>query len=124
MCTRTGPIPRVMPMTTSDRKFNVRENSTSTATRPNGLAARQKLKALLGQSGPVIVDMGGVVLTPSFADEFLGVLLVELGDASFRRSIQIVNVPQGSRSEEHTSELQSLMRISYAVFCLKKKKII
>src|SRR3546814_8060826 len=32
--------------------------------------------------------------------------------------------PQGlPRSEEHTSELQSLMRISYAVFCLKKKKI-
>src|SRR3546814_9046009 len=29
----------------------------------------------------------------------------------------------GMRSEEHTSELQSLMRISYAVFCLKKKKI-
>src|SRR3546814_1679923 len=29
----------------------------------------------------------------------------------------------GGRSEEHTSELQSLMRISYAVFCLKKKKI-
>src|SRR3546814_8893840 len=40
-----------------------------------------------------------------------------------------LRVPQGSyevvvqyRSEEHTSELQSLMRISYAVFCLKKKK--
>src|SRR3546814_2026892 len=33
-------------------------------------------------------------------------------------SIQVVNIP---RSEEHTSELQSLMRISYAVFCLKKK---
>src|SRR3546814_7362818 len=30
---------------------------------------------------------------------------------------------QTGRSEEHTSELQSLMRISYAVFCLKKKKI-
>src|SRR3546814_2984877 len=30
----------------------------------------------------------------------------------------------GQRSEEHTSELQSLMRISYAVFCLKKKKIL
>src|SRR3546814_6861260 len=29
-----------------------------------------------------------------------------------------------SRSEEHTSELQSLMRISYAVFCLKKKKML
>src|SRR3546814_8401446 len=34
------------------------------------------------------------------------------------------DVPEsiGARSEEHTSELQSLMRISYAVFCLKKKK--
>src|SRR3546814_1475744 len=32
-----------------------------------------------------------------------------------------INRPSG-RSEEHTSELQSLMRISYAVFCLKKKK--
>src|SRR3546814_3931340 len=30
--------------------------------------------------------------------------------------------PEFGRSEEHTSELQSLMRISYAVFCLKKKK--
>src|SRR3546814_7913923 len=29
-----------------------------------------------------------------------------------------------ARSEEHTSELQSLMRISYAVFCLKKKKLL
>src|SRR3546814_2924471 len=32
------------------------------------------------------------------------------------------HVGAGNRSEEHTSELQSLMRISYAVFCLKKKK--
>src|SRR3546814_2412674 len=32
------------------------------------------------------------------------------------------HVPLALRSEEHTSELQSLMRISYAVFCLKKKK--
>src|SRR3546814_4668228 len=31
-------------------------------------------------------------------------------------------IASGARSEEHTSELQSLMRISYAVFCLKKKK--
>src|SRR3546814_9800056 len=33
------------------------------------------------------------------------------------------NAQEAGRSEEHTSELQSLMRISYAVFCLKKKKI-
>src|SRR3546814_2399372 len=35
---------------------------------------------------------------------------------------QTTNVEDPCRSEEHTSELQSLMRISYAVFCLKKKK--
>src|SRR3546814_1102357 len=34
---------------------------------------------------------------------------------------QLAAYYQGQRSEEHTSELQSLMRISYAVFCLKKK---
>src|SRR3546814_3708919 len=34
-----------------------------------------------------------------------------------------VILPRTTRSEEHTSELQSLMRISYAVFCLKKKTI-
>src|SRR3546814_4751031 len=33
----------------------------------------------------------------------------------------VAQAQHGSRSEEHTSELQSLMRISYAVFCLKKK---
>src|SRR3546814_1132220 len=38
-----------------------------------------------------------------------------------RRSIASLPISK-SRSEEHTSELQSLMRISYAVFCLKKKK--
>src|SRR3546814_1064435 len=44
-----------------------------------------------------------------------------LGMASLTRAS--VDVQYGvPRSEEHTSELQSLMRISYAVFCLKKKK--
>src|SRR3546814_3078588 len=39
------------------------------------------------------------------------------GDAAHRRDLRVVG-----RSEEHTSELQSLMRISYAVFCLKKNR--
>src|SRR3546814_5556170 len=38
------------------------------------------------------------------------------------RALSRVLRQPASRSEEHTSELQSLMRISYAVFCLKKKK--
>src|SRR3546814_5585400 len=39
-----------------------------------------------------------------------------------RRGLPIPAWPADDRSEEHTSELQSLMRNSYAVFCLKKKK--
>src|SRR3546814_4121131 len=39
-----------------------------------------------------------------------------------RRLWPSLTVDEHLRSEEHTSELQSLMRISYAVFCLKKKK--
>src|SRR3546814_1968210 len=37
-------------------------------------------------------------------------------------ALQALALPGAGRSEEHTSELQSLMRISYAVFCLKKNK--
>src|SRR3546814_2265540 len=60
----------------------------------------------------------------------LGVFSCRFGTVSpdIYRKIKQIGVPLESllryqpRSEEHTSELQSLMRISYAVFCLKKKK--
>src|SRR3546814_2296036 len=57
-----------------------------------------------------------------------GATIVHVGssfdDASNTRKLGgyvLVDVRASIRSEEHTSELQSLMRISYAVFCLKKK---
>src|SRR3546814_2252118 len=50
-----------------------------------------------------------------------GELLIPIGDTLSFNALQMRLHP--ARSEEHTSELQSLMRISYAVFCLKKKKI-
>src|SRR3546814_1010785 len=43
-------------------------------------------------------------------------------DEAQRHAIEPLLHPAADRSEEHTSELQSLMRISYAVFCLKNKK--
>src|SRR3546814_6708718 len=43
-----------------------------------------------------------------------------IGPAAFALATLVLYV--ATRSEEHTSELQSLMRISYAVFCLKKKR--
>src|SRR3546814_1621610 len=44
-------------------------------------------------------------------------------EGSRRRALEAVPVRVADRSEEHTSELQSLMRISYPVLCWKKKKI-
>src|SRR3546814_5167460 len=70
---------------------------------------------------------------PQFADGFgeeqlRAAVLASNGDPIPRRLSLYVHVPfclspcfYCGRSEEHTSELQSLMRISYAVFCLKKK---
>src|SRR3546814_10216668 len=54
-------------------------------------------------------------------DEARAILALDIPGVSSQREFRRF-YPQG-RSEEHTSELQSLMRISYAVFCLKKKKI-
>src|SRR3546814_2839077 len=53
---------------------------------------------------------------------------MRVGPAFYRHAEHFAAVKEGllvflNRSEEHTSELQSLMRISYAVFCLKKKNI-
>src|SRR3546814_4426844 len=45
----------------------------------------------------------------------------DLFPAMLGRAVKALGVGEHIRSEEHTSELQSLMRISYAVFCLKKK---
>src|SRR3546814_4802816 len=56
-------------------------------------------------------DLGGEIYTGGIG--YVGLSL-------FQKNVQGFTVTQ--RSEEHTSELQSLMRISYAVFCLKKKK--
>src|SRR3546814_7971575 len=51
--------------------------------------------------------------------------LGDLDGAEIARAVAVADLRDGEigqiRSEEHTSELQSLMRISYAVFCLKKK---
>src|SRR3546814_6959524 len=59
----------------------------------------------------------GNIVAGAIADIF-DALIVTLGDTRLEPDLDDLLW----RSEEHTSELQSLMRISYAVFCLKKKK--
>src|SRR3546814_1128162 len=61
-------------------------------------------------------------MTSALEDNFANVVVVEDDDRRRRWRIQSPIPERLQRSEEHTSELQSLMRISYAVFCLKKKK--
>src|SRR3546814_5671773 len=51
-----------------------------------------------------------------------GALAVDAKDADLAGMMVAAGVDAARRSEEHTSELQSLMRISYAVFCLKKQR--
>src|SRR3546814_1989173 len=63
-------------------------------------------------------QMVAALIVFAFAEEGGTAFLVD----EPRRGVRKAAVGVGRRSEEHTSELQSLMRISYAVFCLKKKK--
>src|SRR3546814_9947853 len=78
-----------------------------------------KLLAMLGAwGGWQILPL--TLLLSSLVGAVIGVIVLRLRDAP--TSTQIPFGPYLARSEEHTSELQSLMRISYAVFCLKKKK--
>src|SRR3546814_2060563 len=69
-------------------------------------------------SAPIRKPAGKRIAPPS--DETM--VMSGLPSALFTGAKRICTVMKISRSEEHTSELQSLMRISYAVFCLKKKK--
>src|SRR3546814_6591311 len=90
-------------------------------------ATAERLKALSSamagpESGSVTLE--GLVremLRPMLKD-WLDRNLPDIVDEVVSREIARLT-GKGRRSEEHTSELQSLMRISYAVFCLKKKTI-
>src|SRR3546814_5840263 len=64
------------------------------------------------------VDNIGTGIKDSNSMEAFGGRAILLMQPTDRMKVKLL----ASRSEEHTSELQSLMRISYAVFCLKKKK--
>src|SRR3546814_4112381 len=78
------------------------------------------------QPGPVILESAGLVATREgrIGAELIRDAPVRGGgsrEGAFLTLAVIMAVEPHVRSEEHTSELQSLMRISYAVFCLKKQ---
>src|SRR3546814_1817542 len=86
------------------------------------------IRALAPQPELLVLDEPAAALDPVARRELLREIALRAGESgtSVLFSTHIVSdlerVASHVRSEEHTSELQSLMRISYAVFCLKKKK--
>src|SRR3546814_3446145 len=98
------------PYTTRFRSLLARSAPTVVA-RDRAAGAR-----LLEREGVDVIVMDDGLQNPWIAPT--GALLVVDGGAGFGNG----RVMPAGRSEEHTSELQSLMRKSYAVFCLKKKK--
>src|SRR3546814_7135923 len=69
-----------------------------------------------------IVPPVGATKMPASAVSVSLLVGAAVPNASAVRPAKLILPPARNRSEEHTSELQSLMRISYAVFCLKKKR--
>src|SRR3546814_10767403 len=88
------------------------------------------------KSSDSVFSLSSTSSTTAISGRWLSILIPRIcWPAPTARRIHFLTRPSGvvnsdihkesvsdSRSEEHTSELQSLMRISYAVFCLKKKK--
>src|SRR3546814_4467874 len=92
--------------------------------------AASAARAGLTPSRPLIINALGELSDPNFWGEETGELAsdrvirdaIASGTSAINLTLGYVSGEEDPRSEEHTSELQSLMRISYAVFCLKKKK--
>src|SRR3546814_5072690 len=88
-------------------------------------------QAVAGATSGQMVELQATILDIGSSSKFSTLEITEaaqqLAQAGFsteemEKALGAVTRLAAARSEEHTSELQSLMRISYAVFCLKKKK--
>src|SRR3546814_1829993 len=112
---------RLPPISSLSHSFPTRRSSilhicwTPRATTARRCAVSRKTGAFMRPSGRSPDQMRVIEMIPGFTRHAEGSCLIKFGDTHVLCNASV------ERSEEHTSELQSLMRISYAVFCLKKK---
>src|SRR3546814_8100292 len=92
--------------------------SSDVCSSDRGVVAARAAKAEKAEVKPVAVAVNAPPLKPAILN---GYVLKGISQAGSHVAAWIDTGKGLVRSEEHTSELQSLMRISYAVFCLKKK---
>src|SRR3546814_3885905 len=100
---------RVLPVVSARHRLDREWSARRTQSRSADRAAQREWSSDRAERVPA----GGTALRVDGAHRSLGV-------AAGHRLVAMA--PGLGRSEEHTSELKSLMRISYAVFCLKKQK--
>ena len=83
-------------MMTSTSRFSVADRVQSMSSRPAGQEALVAVAQLLSESDSVEIDFGGVSLTPSFADEFVGGIAASLGPKEFQARVRLRNIPDAS----------------------------
>src|SRR3546814_10782537 len=115
---------------TAHRKHALLASAAPTPAEPETATARAGHSPRPRYSGICLSPSRGAARDKAIALPFAGWRLLCLGEiTNFAAIRRLVGAPRAdqliddlvARSEEHTSELQSLMRISYAVFCLTKK---
>src|SRR3546814_6527586 len=94
--------------------------STAEALGVSVMPVREAVYQLVADQALEVAPNRSVRVPLMSAEQFKEITKIRLEIEGFAVAQAAQNVPP-ERSEEHTSELQSLMRISYAVFCLKKK---
>src|SRR3546814_7743411 len=123
-----------MPGQSAQGRVPSKRPAKARTSRPSGAGAlstsRSTSVACSSAAGSAVVGAtvgGGVAASPGAAASVDGLQPARAIAAASRAVVNrvrfVIECSVGGRSEEHTSELQSLMRISYAVFCLKKKPL-
>lgn len=78
--------------------INLSSEFEALATRKTGQVARERLIDLLSDDDRVTIDFGLSSISPSFADEFIGILAKDMGLNNFKSKVKLVNVSDSSKT--------------------------